>query len=39
MQGHMIDLQRYKATSEEGKFIERIKALIFLETVLAIEIK
>ena len=31
----MVDLQRYRATSEEKKFIERIKDPIFLEVVLA----
>ena len=29
MQGCTLDLQRYRAASEERKFIERIKALIF----------
>ena len=32
------NLQRHKATLEERNFIERIKAPIFLEAVLAIEI-
>ena len=36
--GHMIDLLRYRPTSGERNFIERIKALIFLDAVLAIEI-
>ena len=31
----MVDLQRYRATSGERNFIERIKAPIFLEAVLA----
>ena len=34
----MIDLLRYRPTSGERNFIERIKALIFLDAVLAIEI-
>ena len=34
----MVDLYRYRATSGERNFIERIKAPIFLEAVLAIEI-
>ena len=34
----MVDLKRYRATSGERKFIEQIKALIFLEAVLAIKI-
>ena len=34
----MVDLQKYRATSGEGNFIGRIKAPIFLEAVLAIEI-
>ena len=34
----MADLKRYRATSEERNLIERIKAPIFLEEVLAIEI-
>ena len=34
----MVDLQRYRATSGERNFIERIKAPIFLDAVLAIEI-
>ena len=38
MHGHRVDLQRYRAFSEERKFIERIKTLIFLQAVLAIEI-
>ena len=32
----MVDLQGYKATSEERNFIERIEFPIFLEAVLAI---
>ena len=38
MHGRMVDLQRYRATSGERNFIERIKAPIFLEEVLATEI-
>ena len=38
MHGHMVDLQRYRATSRERSFIEQIKAPIFLGVVLAIEI-
>ena len=34
----MVDLQRYRATSGETNFIERIKAPIFLEVILAIDI-
>ena len=34
----MVDLQRYRATAGERNFIEQIKAPIFLEAVLAIEI-
>ena len=34
----MADLKRYRATSGERHLIERIKAPIFLEEVLAIEI-
>ena len=37
MQGHMVDLERYRATLGEGNFIERISVLIFLEKVLAIQ--
>ena len=33
----MADLSRYRATSGERNIIERIKAPIFLEAVLAIE--
>ena len=33
----MVDLERYRATSGEKNFIERIKTPIFLEAVLAIE--
>ena len=36
--GHMVDSLRYKATSGEQNLIERIKAPIFLEVLLAIEI-
>ena len=39
MQGHMVDLKRYRTTSRERNFIEQIKTLIFLEAVLAIDIK
>ena len=38
MQGRMADLLRYRATSGERNFIERIKASIFLEAVLAIDV-
>ena len=38
IQGRMVDLQRYRATSRERNFIERIKDPIFLEAVLATEI-
>ena len=34
----MADLQKYRATSRERNCIEGIKAPIFLEAVLAIEI-
>ena len=34
----MVDFQRYRATLGETNFIERIRAPIFLETVLAVEI-
>ena len=33
----MVDLKRYKATPGEENFMEQIKAPIFLETDLAIE--
>ena len=33
----MVNLLRYRATSGEGNFIEQIKAPIFFEAVLAIE--
>ena len=36
--GHMIDLWRYRATSGERNFKKRNKVPIFLETVLAIEL-
>ena len=36
--GPMVDLKRCRATSEERNFIEQIKALIFSDAVLAIEI-
>ena len=36
MQGHMVDLKRCRATSEERNFMEHIKAPIFSEAVLAI---
>ena len=35
MQGHKVDLLRYRATSGEKNFIEKIKAPIYLEAVLA----
>ena len=38
MHRHMLNFWRYKATSRERHFIERTKAPIFLERVLAIEI-
>ena len=34
----MVDLWRYRATSGEGNFIEQIKAPIFLEVLLAVEV-
>ena len=34
----MVDLKKYRATSGERNVIEHIKAPIFLEAVLAIEI-
>ena len=37
MHGSIVDLKQYKATSGERNFIERIKAPIFLEPILAIE--
>ena len=33
----MVDLWREKAKSEERNYIEQIKALIFLEAVLAVQ--
>ena len=39
MQGRIVDLQRYRATSAERNFVEQIKAPIFLEAVTATEIK
>ena len=38
MQGHIVYLLRYKVTSGERNFIERIKAPFFLDAVLATEI-
>ena len=38
MHGRMVDLWRCRASSGERNFVERIKAPIFLEAVLAIEI-
>ena len=38
MQGHVVDLKRYRATFGERNVTEQIKASIFLEAVLAIEI-
>ena len=38
MHDRMLDLLRYKATSAETKFLKPIKAPIFLEAVLAIQI-
>ena len=38
MHGQMLDLQRDIATSEERNFIEQIKAPLFSEALLAIEI-
>ena len=37
MQGRILDLQRYRATSGERNFVERIKAPIFLKAILEIE--
>ena len=34
MQSRMVDLQRYRATSGERNFTERIKAPIFLQVVV-----
>ena len=34
----MLHLQRYRATSRERHFLEQIKAPIFLEVILVIEI-
>ena len=39
MQHHVVDLQRYRATSGERHFIEQIKAPISLEAVLATKIR
>ena len=36
--GCTVESLRYRASSGEGKFIEQIKAPIFLEVVLALEI-
>ena len=38
MHGRMVDLWRYRTPSGERNFVQRIKAPIFLEAVLAIEI-
>ena len=38
MQGRIVDLFRYGAISGERNFIKLIKASIFLEVVLAIDI-
>ena len=38
MHGRMVDLQIYRATSGKSNVIERIKAPIFLEVVLTIDI-
>ena len=38
LQGHMVELQRYRATPGEKNFLEQIMTPIFLEEVLAIEI-
>ena len=38
MHGRMVDLWRYRAPSGERNFVERIKAPIFSEAVLAKEI-
>ena len=38
MQGHIVYLLRYKVTSGERNFIERIKAPFFLDAVLATDI-
>ena len=35
--GFMVDLQRYRATSGEKNFLEKIKTPIFLEAVLVKE--
>ena len=39
MHGCKVDLQRYRATSGEQSFIDCIKAPVYLETVLAIDIR
>ena len=38
MHGQMLDLQKHIATSGERNFIEQIKAPLFSEALLAIEI-
>ena len=38
MDGLMLHLQGYRATSRERHFLEQIKAPIFLEVILVIEI-
>ena len=38
MDGHIVDLQRYRATSGKTNFIGEIKAQLFFETVLAKEV-
>ena len=38
LHSHIIDLKRYRKTSGERNFTERVKVPIFLEAVLAIEI-
>ena len=35
---YMVDLQRYRTTLGQRNFIEKVKAPIFLEAILAIEI-
>ena len=39
MHRRMVDLQRYRATSGEKNFMERIKAPIFWEAVLTVEMR
>ena len=38
MQGSMVEISRYRATSEGRNFIDQIKAPVFLKAVLGIKI-